>query len=164
MSTTKYPYGKPVKLQVDLQGYPDGRLMRFEIWKKEGSKEEKIAEVNGAIRGGKGFGDWNPQSKGNIEILPLVQKVQGNVSAVTYYFVAKIDDEETKSKDFEFVYDVEMQVVDANEKALDGVEYTVTLSDGTKVKGETQNGRIKIAQAPFGKFQIELEGYDFVFS
>ena len=163
MSTIKQPYGKPVKLLVDLQGFPDGRLMQFEVWRKEGQKEEKIAEVNGVTRGGKGTGEWNPQSKGTTDVQPLVQKVQGNISAETYYFISKLDDKEVKSKDFEFIYNVDVHVVDTDDKAIDGVEYTVTLSDGTKKKGETKNGRIRIDNAPFGKFQIELEGYDFVF-
>jgi hypothetical protein len=163
MSTNKQPYGKPVKLQVDLQGFPDGRVMLFEIWRKEGPKEEKIAEVSGVTRGGKGLGEWAPQSKGGNDILPLVQKVQRSTSAETYYFIGKIDDQQAKSKDFEFTYVLDVYVVDTEEKPIDDVEFTITLSDGTKKKGTMKNGRAKIEDATFGKFQIELDGYDFVF-
>lgn len=165
MASNKYPYGKPVKLLIDLQGFPDGRLLLFEIWRKQGSKEEKIAEVNGVTRGGKGIGEWNPQTKGGKEALPLVQKVQDPISTETYYFICKIDDKEVKSEDFEFTFELDVYVVDADaeDKPLNDVDFTITLSDGTKKTGTLTKGHAKIQNAPFGKFQIELDGYDFIF-
>jgi len=78
MSATKMPYGRPVKLLIDFQGFPDGRLMQFEIWRKKGGKEEKVSEVYGVTKGGKGIGQWIPQPpqvKEHKEVLPLEEKI-----------------------------------------------------------------------------------------
>jgi len=163
MSETKLPYGKPVKLLVDYQGFSDGRLVLLEIWRKKGGKEEKVADVYGVTKEGKACGKWIPLIE-REEVLPLQEKIDEPVEEEKYYFIAKIDDQEVKSGDMVFTYPLDIYVEDADGKPLDGVKYTVTfLSDGSKEEGEFKNGHAKFADAPPGKFKIELEDYEFVF-
>ena len=162
MSETKLPYGKPIKFLVDFQGFPDGRLVLFQIWRKKGGNEEKVTEVYGVTKGGKGVGRWTPLIK-RKEALPLQEKITEQVEEEKYYFIAKIDDQETKSEDMRLTYPFEIYLEDEDGKAIDGAEYTVTFPDGSKKTGELKGGRVQFADAPSGKFKVELKGYEFIF-
>lgn len=164
MSTTKVPYGRPVKLLIDFQGFPDGRLVQFEIWRRKDGKEEKFSEVYGVTKRGNGIGWWIPRLEERKVALPLEEEIKETVGEEKYYFLAKIDDKEVKSGDFQFTHILEIYLEDEEGKAIDGVEYTITFSDGSKKKGVITNGRAKIAEALSGKFKLELKGYEFVFS
>jgi hypothetical protein len=164
MSVTKVRYGRPVKLLIDFQGFPDGRIVQFEIWRRRDGKEEKVFEVYGVTKGGKGIGEWDTPFKERKESLPLEKTATQQTQQEKYFFIAKIDDKEAKSPDMEFTYSLEIYVEDVNGKPLSDVKYTVTLSDGSKKNDVVRNGRIKIEDAPAGKFTVELEGYDFIFT
>jgi hypothetical protein len=162
MSATKVLYGKPAKLLVDVQGYPDGRLVIFEIWRKRGSQQEKITEVYGVTKSGKGIGEWNPPFRERKEALPLVKTVTQQTQQEKYFFIAKIDDQEAKSPDMEFIYPLDIYLQDTNGKPLDNVECSITFSNGSKKKAVFKNGHIKFEDALPGKFKIELEKFEFV--
>jgi hypothetical protein len=162
MSATKVPYGKPVKLLADYQGYPDGRLVQFKIWRKKGGEEKEISAVYGVTKGGKGIGRWIPQVE-RKEILPLEEKISQPVEEEKYYFIAKIDDKEVKSEDFVFTYSLEVYLEDEDGVPIDDIEFTVKFSDGSKEEGIFRDGRVRFEDAPPGKFTLELEYYEFVF-
>jgi len=162
MSAAKVPYGKPVKLLIDFQGFPDGRLVQFEIWRK-GLEEEKLSEVYGVTRAGKGIGTWNPQLEEREEVMPLKETVNQQVEEERYFFIAKIDDKEARSEDMVFVYPLDIYLENTNAQPVDGANYTITLSDGSKRNGVFKNGHAKLEKAPAGKFKLELEEHDFVF-
>jgi hypothetical protein len=163
MSATKMPYGRPVKLLIDYQGFPDGRLVQFEIWRRKGEKEEKMSEVYGVTKGGKGIGQWNPLLEERKGVLPLREKIQEPVEEEKYFFIARIDDKEAKSEDMMFAYPLHIYLKDLDGKRVDGAKYTISFSDGTKTRGLTKNGYIKLQSAPPGKFELELEAYEFIF-
>jgi len=163
MSATKVPYGRPVKLLIDFQGFPDGRLVQFEIWRRKGQKEEKVSEVYGVTKGGKGIGQWTPQLQERKEALPIAKTATQQTQQEKYFFIAKIDDKEAKSPDMEFVYPLDIFLQDTSGKPIDGVECSITFSNGSKKKAVFKNGHIKFEDAPPGKFKIELEKFEFVF-
>jgi hypothetical protein len=160
---TKVPYGKPAKLLVDVQGYPDGRLVSFEIWRKRGSQQEIITEVYGVTRRGKGIGEWHPDFRELKETLPLVKMITQQTQQEKYFFIARIDDQEAKSTDIEFIYPLDIYLQDTDGNPLDGVECSVTFSNGSKQKAVFKNGHIKFVDAPSGKFKLDLEKFEFVF-
>lgn len=162
MSVTRVPHGRRVKLLVDFQGFPDGRLVQFEVWRRMGSTEEKISEVYGVTKRGKGIGWWTPRIE-RKEVLPLEERVSQPVEEEKYFFVAKIDDQEAKSGDLELTYLLDVYLEDSVGNPLDDVECTVTFSDGTKRKGVFKDGHARFEEAPPGKFKLELEDYEFVF-
>jgi hypothetical protein len=163
MSLTKLPYGKPVKLLVDYQGYPDGRLVLFEIWRKKGGKEEKLCEVYGVTKGGKGLGWWNPQLEERKEVLPLKREIIERVEDEKFYFIAKIDEKEVKSGNLSFTFPLEIFLEDIYGKAVDGAKCKITFADGSVEGSVLKKGSVEFAKAPCGKFKLELEGYTFVF-
>jgi hypothetical protein len=162
MSVTKFPYGRPVKLLVDYQGYPDGRVVQFEIWRKKGSEEEKILELHGVTKGGKGIGRWIPRIE-RKETLPLEKEIEEETEEEKYYFIAKIDDQEVKSGEMVLTYQFDIYLKDEAGIPIDGAEYTITFSDGSKKQGLFENGRAEFMDAPVGRFKLELEEYEFVF-
>ena len=167
MPVTKLPYGRPVKLLVDFQGFHDGRLVQFEIWRRKGEKEEKIAEVYGVTKGGKGVGMWTPpplQAKERKEVLPLEEKMGQQVEEEKYYFIAKINDKEAKSGDMVFTYPLDIYLEDEDEKRVNGAKYKITFfSDGSTKEGVFKNGLAEFREALPGKFKLEVEDYEFVF-
>jgi hypothetical protein len=161
VSVTKLPYGKPVKLLIDFQGFPDGRLVLFEIWRRKGQKEEKVSEVYGVTKGGKGIGRWIPKVE-RKEVLSLEETVSEKVEEEEYYFIAKIDEKEVKSGFMVFTFPLDIYLEAKDGKPVDGVKYKITFSDGSTKKGLFRNGHAKLEEVPPGKFRIELEEYEFV--
>jgi len=157
ISATKVPYGKPVKLLVDSQGYPDGRLVQFEIWRKRGSNEEKACEVYGVTKGGKAIGTWNPKFKKRANHRPLKKEKQVVNTEEKYFFIARIDDQEVKSSDIIFVYPLKIFLKDIDGNPLDGVKCKIKLSDGSTRQTIFNKGVVEIKDAPIGKFEVELD-------
>ena len=162
MSLTKVPYGKPVKLIVDYQGYPDGRLVQFEIWRKKGGEEKEVSAFYGVTKGGKSIGWWIPRIELK-EVLPLVETISYQWEEEKYYFIGKIDKNEVKSEDLVFTYPLEVYLEDEEGVPIDVAECIVTFSDGSKEKGVIKSGRAKFKEVPIGIFKIEVESYEFVF-
>jgi hypothetical protein len=153
---TKIPYGRPVKLLVDLQGFPDGRLVQFEVWRKKAQGEEKIAELYGSTDADKGAAFWNPDfGERTIKLTetPTFEKVDEK-----YYFIAKIDDKDTKSQDFELTFPLSLHFED-DQEPLDDVEFTITFPDGSKRNGKFSKGVAEFTDVPLGEFKIEVKGY-----
>lgn len=163
MCAASFPYGKPVRLLVDYQGFPDGRYVLFEVWRRKGGKEEKFCEVNGVTRGGKGIGWWTPRLEERKEVLPLEKQITEVVQDEKYYFIAKIDEKEAKSGDLAFTYALEIFLEDVYGKPVDGAKCKITFADGSVEEGVLRKGSVGFAKAPAGKFKLELENYDFVF-
>lgn len=155
------PYGKPVKLKTDLKGFPDGRLLVFEIYRKDNRGEEIIDWEVGATKGDKAIGWWNPDF--GEHTVELKKSGTGGPVSEKYYFVAKIFDYvsnsllEVKSEEFEFTFPLVVHVKD-EKGPLNNVEYKITFSDGKSENGKFSGGFAKL-RAPLGKFDIEVKGY-----
>jgi len=160
-------YGKPVGLLVDAKGFANGRLVVFEIWKEASGKKEKIAEVNGVVKGEKGVGQWQPTFKREAQ-LELKEKVGQAPQKEQYSFVAFVDkgtpnEKKVQGTPIEFVYPLEISVLDVSGKPPKDVKFTIKFSDGSSKEGVLRKGHATIDEAPAGKFTVKLEGYDFVF-
>lgn len=160
MSATKVPYGRPVKLLIEFQGFPDGRLVLFQIWRRKGQKEEKLSEMYGATKGGKAYVMWNPDfGEYTVELKASESEVSGQVEEEKYYFIAKIDDKEAKSGDLEFTFPLDIYLEDQYGRPLNDLDYTITFSDGSKRQGKFSAGHASFKDVPLGKFKIEIDGY-----
>ena len=159
MSAVKVPHGKPVKLLVDYQGYPDGRAVKFEVFQKKTQGEEKVAELFGATRGGKACVFWHPNlSEYKVTLKENAGDVK-QVDDVKYYFTAKLDGNEVKSTDIEFTCDLDIFLEDADGNPLDNLDCKITLSDGSSRQEKFLKGFLELKEIPRGKFKIEIDGY-----
>jgi hypothetical protein len=159
------PYGKPVKLLVDLQGYSDGRIVDFEVWQKKDGAEEKISEVCGVTRDNKGIGFWipdNSQESTRKEEMRLQKSVNQVTKKSIFYFICKIDDNEIKTEEFEFSYKLDIFLTDEAQAPINGAKYTLKLSDEKEITGTVKNGHIIVEKAPAGKFTLSLKNYEFI--
>ena len=163
MAAVERTFGKPVSLLVDAKGFPDGRLVHFEIWKQAGQNKEKIADVDGVVKREKGVGQWEPSFKREPQ-LPLKDKINQQPQKEQYSFTAKIDDKSVQGTPIEFIYPLEIYIEDTSGVPLDNAKFSMTFSNGTKKQGTLKNGRFKFEGVPAGKFVVELEDYDFAFS
>lgn len=157
MSAVKVPYGKPVKLLVDIQGFPDGRLVQYKILRKTDSGEEEVAHLNGVTRGKKALALWQPNFFEGTTF-ELDDKPSTAVISEKYYFIAKIDDKEVKSTDMEFTFPLTIFLREDNEP-IDGIKCTLTFSDGTKKEANLSKGFARFDGVPLGKFSVDVEGY-----
>ncbi len=167
MSATKVKYGKPATLLVDAKGFPDGRLVQFEIWKQTGQKKEKITEVNGVVRREKGIGQWEPPFKRAVS-LPLKEKLSQQPQKEQYSFIAFIDkgekdEKKTQGTPIDFTFPIGVCLRDESGNLIDSAECTITFSDGSSKKGIVKNGLVELGDAPSGKFVVKLEDYEFIF-
>lgn len=155
---SKVPLG-PVKLCVDTKGFEDGRLVQFEIWMKKGGVEKVVDQVNGTVRGGKGEAVWTPKAGEKRDSLKKSEPTEEEGEAEEYYFKAKVGDLEVKSDPWIFLYPLEIYVTDDNGTPLDGVEFEIEFSDGSKEKGTFRQGYAKFKGTPKGKFKLKVKGY-----
>jgi len=155
--SAKVPYGKPVKLLVDLQGYPDGRLVKYEVFRKTSTGEEKVIELNGVVRANKALAIWVPDFLESTTF-ELDDKPSTAIINEKYYFVAKIDDKEVKSGDMEFTFPLTLFLKEDGEP-LDGVKCNISFSDGTRNEATFSKGFAKFTGVPLGKFTVEINGY-----
>jgi len=153
----KVPYGKPVKLLVDLQGFPDGRLVEYKVFRKTSSEEEEVAKLNGVTRGNKALAIWQPDFLQGTTF-ELDDKPSTAIINEKYYFIAKIDDKEVKSGDMEFTFPL-MLFLKEDGEPIDGVKCKITFSDGTKNEATFSKGFAEFTGVPLGKFTVDVEGY-----
>ncbi|MEM3713838.1 MAG: hypothetical protein QXF82_02695, partial [Nitrososphaeria archaeon] len=156
--TSKIPLG-PVKLCVDTRGFEDGRLVQFEIWMKKGGEERIVDQVNGTVRSGKGEAIWTPRASEKRDTLKKTEPTEEESGQEEYYFKARIGDLEVQSDTWTFLYPLEIYVKDENGIPLDGVEFEIEFSDGSKEKGKFKKGCAKFKGAPKGKFKLKVKGY-----
>jgi len=151
--------GEEVKLSTNVKGFEDGTPAKILIWKRKGSQDTFIALIDAEIRGNKAEITWKHALEEREELKKEVEEEE----EPEYHFVVDAEGEEKVSKALTFTYPLDIYLEDEDENPLDDVEYTITLSDGTKKKGKFKEGHAKMEDVPYGRFVVEVEGYDFVF-
>ena len=154
---TKVRVGEEVKLLVEVKDFEDGTLAKFLVWESKGSQDTLIAQINGEISGNKVEAKWKYSFEDSEE--KLEKEVEEDESP-KYHFAVDIEGEEKASDALEFTYPIDIYLEDELGNPVDDVKYVVTLSDGTKKRGKFKDGHAKIEDAPYGKFVLEVEGYD----
>lgn len=154
--------GDEVKMIVDVEDFEDGTPAKFTVWEEdENGENDFIAVIDGKVQGNKVESVWVYSAEEVEEDLKEdVEEEEGP----EFFLAVDIEGSEERSKPLKFTYPLEISVTDEDGNPLDGVGYTVTLSDGTKKQGKFQKGKAKIDDAPYGKFTLEIEGSEFIFS
>ena len=149
-----------VKMTAKLKDYEDGTSAHFLVWDQKGEDQTVIEQMDGEVQQNKVEAKWKPSpNQTEDELREEVEEEKDQ----EFYFIVDIEGAEKKSGPLKITYPVDICVEDENGNPIDGVAYTVTLSDGTKKKGKFQKGHAKIDDAQYGRFTIEIEGYVFVF-
>jgi len=152
--------GEKIKMIVDLEGFEDGTPAKFVIWEEDvDGQNDFITQIDGKVQGNKVEAVWTYSPEKLEEDLKREEKEEEGEPE--YFFAVDIEGEEARSAILTFTYLLDIYLVDENENPLDGVEFVITFSDGTKKKGKFDKGHAKVEDAPYGKFTIEVKGYDF---
>jgi uncharacterized Zn-binding protein involved in type VI secretion len=153
--------GEKIKTIVETEDFKDGTPARFIIWEEDvDGKNDFIAQIDGKVQGNRVEADWI-YSPEQLE-LDLHKEVEEKEGEPEYFFSVDIEGEEARSEILTFTHSLDIYLVDENGNELDGVEYTVILRGDRKEKGKLKKGSVRIEDAPYGKFTIEVEGYDFI--
>jgi uncharacterized Zn-binding protein involved in type VI secretion len=153
----KATIGNTIKLNTDVKEFEDGTPVTFLIWKNENGEDKYITEIETTVQGSKAEISWKDCfEKESIELNK--ENLEGE--APQYFFVLKIEGEERKSQAFNFTYPIDIYLEDDIGNPLDNIDYTIKLSDGTQKKGKFNKGHAKVDDAPGGKFEIEIDGFE----
>jgi uncharacterized Zn-binding protein involved in type VI secretion len=154
--------GEKIKMMVETKDFEDGTPASFIIWEEDIDGENNfIAQIDEKVQGDKVVADWVYSSE-QVE-LDLEREVKEEEGEPEYFFSVDIEGDEARSEILTFTHTLEINLVDEDGASLDGVEYTITLSDGTQRKGRLKDGKATIEDAPYGRAIVEVEGYDIVF-
>jgi len=152
--------GEKVNMTVNVRDFEDGTPAKFIVWRKNVDGEDVfIKEIDEKVKGNKVEATLDyAQDEVKKDLEMSVEEVKGEPE---YYFSVDIEGTEAKSKVLSFTFPLDIFLEDPDGKPLDGVNYTITFSNGTKKKGKFQNGHVKIDEVPYGSFTLEVEKYDF---
>lgn len=154
--------GEEIKMIVDVKDFEDGTRARFVVWEEDvDGQNDFITEIEAKVQGNKAEAVW-VYSPDEVKE-DLKEEVEEEEGEPKYFFAVEIEGDEARSGILSFTYTFEIRLVDEDGNPLDDVEYTATLSDGTQRKGRFKDGLATIEDAPFGRFIVEVEGYDLIF-
>jgi uncharacterized Zn-binding protein involved in type VI secretion len=153
-------YGDKVKMMVDTQDFEDETPAIFVVWEEKADGENKfIAQIDEVVNGNKAEAVWTFSTE--EQKIVLENEVKVDQVEPKFFFAIEIEQEEARSKSLTFTYPLDICLEDNKGNPIDDVDYIITLSDGTQRKGKFKKGHAKIDDVPYGKFSIEVEGYDF---
>ena len=159
----KVKCGDTVKMIVDVKDFDDGTPARFIIWEEDVDGENDfIDQVEGKVQGNKIEADWVYSPEKVEEDLKEVEEEEEE-GQPEYFFAVDSEGEEARSGILTFTYPLDIYLEDEDQNPLDEVEYKITFSDGTEKKGKFKKGHAKIEDAPYGRFSLEVDGYDLIF-
>ena len=162
---SKVKIGEEAKLIVNVKDFEDGTPAKFLIWERKGSQDTIMKEIEEEIRGNKAEAMWKHSvEKCEEKLKEDVGEEEKEEEEPKYYFFVDVEGEERRSEALKFTYPLDIYLEDEDDEPLDGVEYKITFSDGTTKEGVFKNGHARIEDAPYGKFTIEVEEHDLVFS
>jgi len=152
--------GDKVKMIVDVKDFEDGTPATFTVWEQDVDGENDfMAQIESKVDGNKVEATWvfSPEEMQ----LVLEEKAKDIQGEPEFFFSVEIEQEEARSEILTFTYPLDIYLEDKKGNPIDDVNYVITLSDGTQKKGKFSKGHAKIDDAPYGKFTLDVDGYDF---
>ncbi len=137
--------GQPVKLVADARGLSDGSAAVFRVLcPARGSADDPVLELQGAVKGGRVEAEWT--NAGEAEV-PLHE----------YSFLCTAGGKSARSQALTYTDSVELALADGG-KPCAGVEYVLTLGDGSERRGKLDaEGHAKVEDLPAGACHVRFE-------
>jgi len=133
-----------VTLTCEVKNIDDGETVKLYIYEEGKTRDDAIEELEGEVKDGKVEAPWKVVYKGEEGSSTEEEIEEDGYTIPEYYFVAEYGGVESKeqsnplhTKDW-----IRKQLTDdTTDEPLTNMEYTLILSDGTKIKGTTdENG------------------------
>jgi uncharacterized Zn-binding protein involved in type VI secretion len=152
--------GEEVKLIVDVEDFDDGTPVKFTVWEEDAKgKFDLITEIEEKIRGNKVETAWKysiTEEKGKLR-----KEIEGAEEEPVFFFAVDIEGSEAKSQALKLTYLLEIDLEVKRGEPLDDVNFTITFADGSERSGKIENGKIRVENAPLGKYYLKVEDYEF---
>lgn len=153
--------GEEVKMIVDVEDFDDGTPAKFTIWEEDAKgRFDLIAEIEEKVQGNKVETAWMYSIKEKTG--RLKKEIRGAEEEPVFFFVVDVEGSEAKSQALKLTYLLEIELDVKRGEPLDDVDFTITFSDGSEKKGKIKNGKIRVENAPLGKYSLAVDDYEFV--
>ncbi len=156
--------GDIVKIQAEFEQVADETEAFVIIYEyDQDGHHDKIVTIPTTIKNRKIDLDWEYEYHEDVDEIPTDEEMKEygkSYNPPEYFFVVNIDGakfgEEQESGLLEFKDWIELELVSVNDVPQEGVEYTITLPDGTEKKGTLdENGRARVKDIPPGEFSVK---------
>jgi uncharacterized Zn-binding protein involved in type VI secretion len=152
--------GEEVKMIVDVEDFEDGTPVKFTIWEKdEDGENDLIEQIEGKVQGNKVEAGWVYSIKELKE--DLKEDIEGGEEEPEFFFAVDIEGSEEQSQALKLTYLLEIELEVKRGEPLDDVDFIITFADGSERKGKIKNGKIRVENAPLGKYSLAVDGYEF---
>ncbi len=159
--------GEKVKLQIETVGYEDGTKVVMSVWQKDLNRPDELVkrfeEIE--ISGGKAEAEWqyewpdDGEDDADHDDASFKAGEAPSYSAPKFYFTATIGEDQAKSAYLGYRDYIELDLQDAEGKAVADAEYRVFLSNGEIREGKLDgNGYAKIEDVPPGEWDVMFPG------
>jgi hypothetical protein len=164
-SATEARRGDILTLKASVENLPDAAKVKIIIYEfdRDGAND-KITEMPATVQSNKIELQWAYEYHEDTDEIPSDEEMQRygkNYNPPEYFFTVKVDKQEFGKKQesglLEFKDWVEIKLLDDQGKAMSGVDYTLTLSDGTQRQGTLdENGYAREEDVPPGQIDVSF--------
>jgi len=154
--------GETVHLLVDVPGTPDGAAATLRIQEHDADgKHDFVEELRGTVSGGKVDVPWVYRFVRDVDDAIQPGDEEKGFHAPELFFDAKVGARTDRSGILRYKEDVAFVLAGPDGKPLAGRRFVITLADGRKVEGRTDEaGRARATGVPPGPVRIEYpEGW-----
>jgi uncharacterized Zn-binding protein involved in type VI secretion len=148
--------GDEVNLTATTKEYSEGAPAHIMIWRSKGGVDTVIEQKETEVIGNRVVVPW----KFKLEEEADLKNEVADEEEPSFRFAIEVEGEERSASDLKFTYPLDIYLEDESGTLLDDVEFKITFADGTEKKGRFKEGHAKVDDAPYGKFKLDIEGYD----
>jgi hypothetical protein len=157
--------GDVLTLKASVENLPDAAQVKIIIYEyDQDGAHDKITEIPATVQSKKIELQWAYEYHEDTDEIPSEEEMQRygkNYNPPEYFFTVRVDKQEFGRKQesglLEFKDWVEIKLLDDQGKAMGGVDYTLTLPDGTQRQGTLdENGYAREEDVPPGQIDVSF--------
>jgi uncharacterized Zn-binding protein involved in type VI secretion len=150
-----------LNMLIDVEGFDDGTPAKLIIWLEDVDNQNIfLKQIDEHVNGNKIESFW-VYSAAEVKA-DLKKKEEDTSGEPKYFFSVEIEGDEARSGILTYFYPLDIYIEDESGNPLDGVDFSLTFSNGTRKEGKFSQGHAKVADAPYGKFTLEVDGYEVI--
>ena len=136
-------------LTACVEGYKGGTAATLVVYSANGGLDALVEEMSAQVQGDKIEAKWKYPA--------TLETTSAAYNVPTYYFVATIETAKTRSGMLVFQDWIEVELKDADDKAVANAKYEVTLPSGEVKRGQLDgSGLARIEGAPPGHYDVKF--------
>jgi uncharacterized Zn-binding protein involved in type VI secretion len=151
--------GEQVKMKADIDGFKDGTMATFEIYKRDLKGADVVVETIAAeVKGGKVEDEWEYVIQNEKNNIATQGEIQQKYSIPEYYFDVIVAKSKARSNLLMYKDWIDLKLKDDEGNAIGDIKYKVFLPNGEMREGTLDGqGYAKVEDIPPGKFQVKFD-------